>query len=284
MLQNFCVIIGTKKGATSSLYEYLRQHPAIAGGFIKEPNFFGNIKKWEKGLDWYQNQFVDYNENESQIYGIDATTDYTQAGFIGVPERMKASGYNFKFIYILRDPFDKIESQTHQFLIDRDTIRPIYECLDVRIVESANYYKQLSKYLESFPKDQFYLVDFARMKTDINGVMNEITDFLGLPEHDYDTSYIHNLKSSAVGQSFKGYRLLRSVLRTFRVTPLIPQKAKDMVRSGLGKFGGKKIHKEKYILSEEQKGYIAKQLKEDLYKLEKEFGFKNEKWKVYDYV
>ena len=283
MLDKYCIIIGTKKGATSSLYEYLRQHPAIVGGFKKEPNFFGHTKNWEKGLDWYQNQFIGY-DGCTHLYGIDATTDYTQEGFIGIPERMKATGCNFKFIYILRDPFDKIESQTHQFLVDRDTIRPIYECLDARIVESAKYYKQLSKYLEFFPKDQFFLVDFARMKTDINGVMNEISDFLGLPEHDYDTSYIHNLKSSAVGQSFKGYRLLRSVLRTFRVTPLIPQKAKDMVRLGLGKFGGKKIDREKHTLSEEQKRYVAKQLKEDLYKLEKEFGFKNNNWKIFNYV
>lgn len=283
MLTNFCIIIGTKKGATSSLYEYLRQHPKIAGGFIKEPNFFGNIKKWEKGLDWYQEQFVDYVSEEHNI-GIDATTDYTQEGFIGIPERMKSTEYNFRFIYILRDPFDKIESQTHQFLIDRDTIRPIYECLDVRIVESANYYKQLKKYLKHFPKEHFLLIDFGRMKTDIDGVMKEATEFLNLSQFEYDTSYVHNLKSSAVGQSFKGYRLLRKILRNLRITPLIPQVMKDRVRSGLGKFGGKKIQEEEYRLSEAQKQHIAEMLQEDLVNLEQEFGFKNDHWKIFDYV
>lgn len=265
------------------MYEYLRQHPKIVGGFIKEPNFFGNIKKWERGLQWYQNQFLDYDPEE-HIYGLDASTDYTQEGFLDIPKRMKSTGWNFKLIYILRDPFEKIESQTHQFLIDRDTIRPIYECLDVRILESANYYKQLSKYLEHFSKDEILLIDFSRMKTDINGVMQEATEFLELPKYGYDTSYIHNLKSSAVGQSFKGYRLLRKVLRKLSITPLIPQEAKDKVRTGLGKFGGKNIEKEEYTLNEDQKKYVAEMMGEDLIALEKKFGFKNKNWKIFDYV
>lgn len=282
MLKDFCVIIGTKKGGTSSLYEYLKQHPKIVGGFIKEPNFFGNIKKWEKGLQWYQKQFIDYDP-DTHKFGLDATTDYTQEGFIGIPKRMKDTDFNFKFIYILRDPFDKIESQTHQFLIDRDTIRPIYECLDVRILESAKYYKQLSKYLEYFSKDQFMIVDFSRMKYDIEGVMGEITNFLGIPEFNYDTSYIHNLKSSAKGQSYRGYRLLRSILRKLSITPMIPQKLKDRVRKNLGNYGGKNIVEENYSLSEEQKEYVAKQLKEDIKSLEREFGFSNKNWKIFKY-
>ncbi|MGX1928077.1 sulfotransferase domain-containing protein [Flagellimonas sp. 2504JD4-2] len=276
----YCIIIGTKKGGTSSLYEYIRQHPAVVGGFKKEPNFFGHIKNWEKGLEWYEEQFVGYDKQVHE-YGIDATTDYTQDGFLNIPENMKASGYDFKFIYILRDPFQKIESQTHQFLIDRDSIRPIYECLDTRIVESSKYYKQLKKYLNHFDRDKFLLVDFARMKADIDNVMSEISKFLELDEFDFDTSYLHNEKKSAIGQSFRSYRLLRDILRKLRLTPLIPQIAKDKLRLVFGKYGGKGISQEDYKLTPEQKKILQDDLIDDALALEKEFGFDTSNWEIH---
>ena len=271
MLNKFCVIIGTKKGGTSSLYEYIRQHPNVVGGFKKEPNFFGHIKRWEKGLKWYQDQFVGYNELKHS-YGIDATTDYTQDGFIDVAKRMKESGFNFKFIYLVRNPFDKIESQTHQFLIDGDSIRPIYECLDSRIINSVKYYKQLEQYMNYFSKDQMFVINFERLKSDLPDLMNEITRFLELPDYKYDLSHIHNLKDSAVGQSYKGYRLLRELLRGIKLTPYIPQKHKDRFREILGKYGGKKISKDSYKLSERQRDYVFNEIKDDLEKLNTEFG------------
>ncbi|MEQ5791015.1 sulfotransferase domain-containing protein [Muricauda sp. NFXS6] len=276
----YCIIIGTKKGGTSSLYEYLRQHPSIVGGFKKEPNFFGNIKNWEKGIEWYDEQFVGYNEKVHK-YKIDATTDYTQDGFWNVTGNMKESGLGFKFIYILRDPFQKIESQTHQFLADRDTIRPIYECLDTRIIESTKYHKQLMKYLEFFPKDQFLLVDFSRMKNDIEEVMREVTEFLELERFQYDTSYLHNEKKSAIGQSFRIYRFIREILRKFRITPLIPQVAKDKLRLLFGKYGGKRIQKEDYQLTLEQKKYLKEELLPDVVALEKKFGFNTSDWEIH---
>ncbi len=187
---------------------------------------------------------------------------------------MKESGFEFKFIYVIRNPFDKIESQTHQFLIDGDTIRPIYECLDARIIDSVKYYQQLEKYLEFFSKDQILLVDFERIKKDIKNVMIEVTDFLELPGHEYDLSHIHNLKSSAIGQSYKGYRLLRSILRSLKLTPYIPQVVKDKFRMSIGKYGGKNIPKEAHTLTERQKEVIYNEIKNDIHRLEQEFNFK----------
>lgn len=276
----YCIIIGTKKGATSSLYEYIRQHPRVVGGFKKEPNFFGNIKNWEKGMKWYHEQFIGHDPDQ-HVYFLDGTTDYTQEGYINIPRRMKETGKDFKFIYILRDPFQKMESQTHQFLIDRDSIRPIYECLDVRIVESCKYHKQLSRYLEHFPKGDFLLLDFNALRSDIDSVMSKVTDFLGLEEFEYDTSHIHNLKRSAVGQSYRGYRILRQLLRTLRITPLIPQVVKDKFRQLLGRYGGKKIKEEDYRLTQEQKRFLKKELMQDVKRLEEEFGFDTSSWELH---
>ena len=276
----YCIIIGTKKGATSSIYEYIRQHPSVIGGFKKEPNFFGNIKNWQKGIRWYEEQFVGFDPDQ-HVWGLDATTDYTQEGFLNIPKRMYESGRDMKFIYILRDPFKKIESQTHQFLIDGDSIRPIFECIDVRIVESAKYFKQLSRYLKYFPKEQFLLLDFKRVSNDLDGVMKDISEFLKLESFNFDTEYHHNKKESAIGQSYKGYRALRSVLRKLRLTPLIPQIAKDRLRLGLGAMGTKKIDASEFTLTLEQKQYLKQELLEDAKLLEQEFNFDTSAWEIH---
>src|ERR1700760_4556328 len=46
------LIIGVMKGGTTSLYEYLLQHPAVGGSEPKEVWFFNS--EYHRGLRWYQ--------------------------------------------------------------------------------------------------------------------------------------------------------------------------------------------------------------------------------------
>ena len=48
-------IIGTVKGGTSSLYEYLVGHPSIQPCYSKEPSYFDRY--FERGLNWYKVYF-----------------------------------------------------------------------------------------------------------------------------------------------------------------------------------------------------------------------------------
>lgn len=276
---NYCIIIGTKKGGTTSLYEYLSQHPQIARGtYSKEPNFFGKTEHFIRGFKWYESQF---SKTSVTKYLLDATTDYTQEGFLFVPERMNQVKEKIKLIYILRDPFEKIESQHHQFLIDRDTIRPINECIDVRITESAKYYKQLEKYLQYFNTDDIHLISFNDIKNNNKKVLEEVSMFLELETFEFDTSRIHNEKSSAVGQSFKWYKSLRGILRQLNITPLIPQNIKDVFRSFLGKLKLKQIPEEHYRLSEKQKAFLLPDLLSDAENLQNKFNFNPKIWSIY---
>ena len=53
-LPNF-LIVGAAKGGTSSLYDYLIQHPSISPCVVKEPNYFSMY--YYKGDDWYRSFF-----------------------------------------------------------------------------------------------------------------------------------------------------------------------------------------------------------------------------------
>ena len=77
------LVIGVKKGGTTSLWEHLRKHPDIemspnfiskfkAGGLNKkEVEFFDNIGNWIKGINWYKSLF----NNNGKLQG-EATPDY----------------------------------------------------------------------------------------------------------------------------------------------------------------------------------------------------------------
>jgi hypothetical protein len=49
------LIIGTQKGGTSSLYDYLGQHPQVRAALLKEPHYFSRWHK--KGENWYRAHF-----------------------------------------------------------------------------------------------------------------------------------------------------------------------------------------------------------------------------------
>src|SRR5205085_1903313 len=49
------IIIGVARGGTTSLYEYLIEHPNIVGASRKEVHFFDN--HYRKGMSWYRGQF-----------------------------------------------------------------------------------------------------------------------------------------------------------------------------------------------------------------------------------
>src|SRR5690606_28916355 len=127
--------------------------------------------------------------------------DYSQAGFECVPQRMYSAFPDARIVYICRDPFDKMESQTHQFLIDGDTKSPITEGLDTRIVESLKYAAWLDRYLGFFPKEQVKVVSFGDFKPDPERVLSEVVEYLELGPFGFDASFVHNRKESALGQS-----------------------------------------------------------------------------------
>ncbi len=56
MLPNF-LIVGAASAGTSSLYEYLRQHPQVFMATPKELRFFSSDDRWARGLKWYEQSF-----------------------------------------------------------------------------------------------------------------------------------------------------------------------------------------------------------------------------------
>src|SRR4029079_14131002 len=72
-LPNF-LIIGAAKSGTTTMYEYMLQHPAVYMPKIKEPCFFDETLTWKNGIGWYMSLFAQAEEH--QICS-EASTNYT---------------------------------------------------------------------------------------------------------------------------------------------------------------------------------------------------------------
>ena len=109
MAIDHCILmLGAMKCGTTSLYQYLEQHPDIASSPMKEPLFFSSDEVFARGRAWYESLYPDANRS---AWTLDGSTDCTKYPFCGdVPARMLAFGGEFRLIYIMRNPLRRVES------------------------------------------------------------------------------------------------------------------------------------------------------------------------------
>ena len=101
MIPNFFMIVGASKSGTTSLSDWLNQHPDIRMSTPFETRFFEY--EYHKGLDWYKqtyfgNEFSEFN-GDGRIKNL--ITTYA-------PERVKnMMGHNTKIIIVVREPSER---------------------------------------------------------------------------------------------------------------------------------------------------------------------------------
>eukprot|EP01034_Spumella_vulgaris_P031548 gene31548-38965_t len=122
------VIIGAQKCGTTSLYEFISQHPLVLKGKRRETHYFDwrfnhdiefSVENAKKQYDYYMNyyQLSVLNKHKSLITG-ESTPSYLLHSDIVIP-RMKAICPWTKVIVMLRNPTDRAFSQ-FQMVIDQE--------------------------------------------------------------------------------------------------------------------------------------------------------------------
>ena len=99
-------IVGTMKGGTTILHDYICTHPKVVAGSTKEIHYFSLFPT--RGLDWYLEQFPDRPED---TLSIDASPTYFDVATMPtVPAYIKAAAPDSRIILIVRDPVDRAVS------------------------------------------------------------------------------------------------------------------------------------------------------------------------------
>lgn len=210
MLPHF-MIIGTQKGGTTSLYQYLIEHPCIAPIWIKEPHFFDIY--FYKGVHWYRSHFPTTVEQyyARHIQKHDLITGEASPYYLFHPQaaqRVAKTLPRAKFILLLRNPVDRAYSQ-YQHQTRQEGVEPLsfeeaLESEEQRLageeekmlrdekyfsfnhrhysyLARSKYIEQLPAWMDLFPREQFLLLRSEDLYADPKAIVKQTLDFLGLP-------------------------------------------------------------------------------------------------------
>jgi len=258
-LPNF-IIAGASKCGTTSLHQYLGQHPQVYVSPIKEPRFFGaadllscaeeipKIKREQAKLRAYLqgdmsqpahlvvtewDDYVRLFRNVRQEIAIgEASVSYLQQPSAAPAIRAKLPGA--RLIFLLRDPVERLFSfyllarQHEPFMTFRAwAFDAIHSGGDRgregrRIaLDGGLYASQLGRFLDIFPRDQLRIYLYESYRSDVHAVLRDIFAFLGVdPDHPIDVSRRHN--ETLVPRFLAMDRLRRRFLGNTSLTTWLP--------------------------------------------------------------
>ena len=204
MLPDFLIIGGRKCGSTS-LYNYLIQHPCVASPLRKEMHFFST--KFHKNLAWYKANFPSTrykscsNKNQKKNFiTCDASAEYLS--YPNVAERVHQIIPKVKLIAILRNPIErafsdwkyaaKEETLSFEEAIKNEKARLAVE--KEKILEDPHYIThwaqayttqgiyidQLKRWFELFPKKQILILKSEDFFSNTESILKEVCQFLNL--------------------------------------------------------------------------------------------------------
>lgn len=179
-LSDHFFVIGAQKAGTTSLFQYLATHPDIFGALKKETKFFCKPTPSPKRPQSYETYF---EGRTRERWAFEASPHYTQfPKYTGVPQRIHAAFPDARLIYIIRHPIERMYSHYifrlaspsgRERLSFEDAIRenPVY-------FDTSSYYRQLTQYLEFFPKSRIHVLLAEELSRDPRSVLKQVFEFL----------------------------------------------------------------------------------------------------------
>jgi len=150
---------------------------------LKEPGFFVEEIAWHKGFDWYSSLFAGASD---ELYIGESSTDYTKLPFYkGVPEKIQAFNPDTKFVYIVRNPFERLVSHYWHAVRHVSTggeKKDLYSaCMqNEEFISFSLYADQIRPYIDLFGLEKIFITSFEQMIQNPAKCVNEIWHWLGL--------------------------------------------------------------------------------------------------------
>lgn len=285
-LPNF-IIIGPPKSGTTSLYNYLKQHPDIYLPETKELHYFTYefLKENANGpgdrdvlprlcstYQEYENNYLHVND-EKAIGEISPSYFY----YAHVSERIIRELGSVKILMILRNPVQKAFSQyVHMVSEKRETLtfyealmeerkRAALHWLDIwRYAESTLYADRIKKYIEVFGRDNVKVLLFEEMVNSPDTFMSDLYTYLGVDgSFICDTSRAFNKtrvpRFKFVSDLFKRPNVLKDSLKKF-----MPEGLRTSLRESVIEMNAI----EKPVMDNESRKYLRDFFAEDMKKLQ----------------
>ncbi|MGF1607972.1 MAG: sulfotransferase [Kiloniellales bacterium] len=276
-MDNYLLIIGAMKSGTTSLFLYLAQHPAIRRAKQKEPNFFCEDRQWAQGLEWYESLW-DWDSTQHK-YAMEASTAYTKLPvFPNAAERIAKVPKRFKFIYLMRNPIERIESHyTHGrsvgWQVESDPNGHVV--LDDEMLAFSSYAMQLDEYYKRFPREDIKLILYEDLVDRPVEVVKDVCSFLDLePVFDYSRIGIAHNKNKHRSTN-RLVRRLRWTNAGRAIWKALPQPLAERLKATVG---GNPTGN--FRLAPSQRQLVLQSLLPDLRRLKNDYGVDVARWGI----
>ena len=278
------LIVGAAKSGTTSLHNYLKQHPDFFMTDHKEPHFLINneigVKRVHKAvttLSDYQKMFEGSSEYK---YRGESSVMYLPFPDITIRNIKKYLNKDVKIIIILRNPVERafagylhnVRYNTSENLSFEEAIEKSEERYqktndmtpDTRYLHVGMYYNQVKKYMDEFGKN-VHVVIYDDYVSNINRSIKRVFDFLKVNNIEMDTSQRHMVG----GWIFKNPILRKLMvskngLKSF-VKLLLPSSSlRKKIRTIIMRFGTSKTPE----LTTKMRKFLEDYYRDDIVKLE----------------
>lgn len=197
-LPNF-LCVGAQKAGTTTLHDILNQDPQIFLPEIKETKFFQLNSKYERGIEYYRQEFFRDVKDAQTVGEIDPDYMY----FDYAPKRIyETLGKDVKLIFILRNPIkralshyqmsvrrgfedlsfeDAIKVEKDRISID-DSQDKFYKSKthNASYIDRGYYSRQIKEFLKYFPKENMLFLIFEDFIKNKEENINDVYKFLNL--------------------------------------------------------------------------------------------------------
>jgi hypothetical protein len=209
----FC--IGCPKSGTTTLFKILCQHSQIHTPKFKEPFFFNN-SNYQNGIDWYAKTYYDDIKNEKWVLDFTPSYLYSDEALFRINEYSK--GKDLKFIVMLRNPVERAYSHYLHTLRDgledldfNDAIQAeserllnyennLLSQLKYSYIYQSLYHKHLSKYFESFGRNNFFVINYDSQlidKSEFKLMISDLQNFLEIKIENLNIEIKENFASES---------------------------------------------------------------------------------------
>lgn len=195
-------LIGVQKAATTSLYDWIAQHPEVCGPVsMKDTPFFIDDELYQKGLGFLHKVYKRHYNNEKIIINGCANNIYFEKALARIASLNKSG----KIIVVLRNPIERAFS-AYQFAkkrnmekasfceaikMEKDRLKDpnLKTIANLTYVDHGFYFKQLTTLLKYFPKENIKVLLYEDIKYKPMSLVKEIYDFISI-----DVEFTPNLK------------------------------------------------------------------------------------------
>ena len=231
------LIVGAAKSGTTSLHNYLKQHPEIFMSNHKEPHFLINkeigenrIPKGVKKLNEYSSLF---DGSDTFKYRGESSAMYLQFPNIAIKNIKKYLEKDIKIIIMLRNPIDRAFSgyqHVKRFNVDEELT--FAQALDVcedryfkqtsltpatRYIHIGMYYDFVKKFMHSF-SGQVHVIIYDDFITDTQNELSKVFSFLKVKKIEINIAKKYMVggwkwKNSFFKNTFMKKSLLKKIIK-----------------------------------------------------------------------